>query len=338
MPLLWRILSLLALALCALLGGLLRAPMPLAAAQTSRSLKIEDFYLYPDDRTEKSSSDFSFPDERRINAVVRVSAEGFKGEENLTVFLVIFDSKEKVLDKKKARFKLPAGRHDLVLNDILLTDEAMGEQDLSCKVEVTLKGALPAHEERAFTVSGPEPPRVEIRDLLIYNPSLGRQSSTFDPGDNFEFEASIEIADNPARMAPTLIIYAAMDEDFYDTDPHEGYQPFNEQWDRLKLSTAKDGGVEGLYKVKASGRVPRFYAQPYETHHDLRIYAIIDWGVPEPGKISDQAIEDYAEAEIVDFYPGEARSSQELQDRLVELNRAYTWEVKRVRGDLPGED
>ncbi len=327
--------TLLAASACLLLllpGGSARA------AETSRSLKILDFYLYPDDRTERSMTDFSYPDEKEINAVIQVKAGGFKGEENITVLLVIFDDDDNALEKHKVRFKLPVGTHDLVLNDIMATGETMAQKQLHCKVEVTLKGALPQKDEQSFSVSGPEPPRVEIRDMLLYNPSLGKDSSTFDPGDSFMLELEIEIADNPARMAPTLVLYAVSEEDAYDSDPHETYQPFDDNWDRLKLSTAKDGGVEGLYRLRAEGHMPRFFSQPYDSHHDIRIYAFIDWGLPEPGHFSDQAVEDYASGEVFDFYPGESRSSQELRDRLVELNRAYTWDLSRIRGDLPGED
>ncbi|MCC7477160.1 hypothetical protein IT575_01770 [bacterium] len=323
------------LAAILLLGCL---PVPAAAAESSRSLEILDFYLYPDDRTEKRKTEFGYPDVREISAVVQVKAEGYKAEENLTVFLVIFDEDDKTVQKHKVRFKLPAGTHDLVLNDIMATSDSLAERRLSCKVEVTLKGSLPAKDELDFSVSGPELPRVEIRDMLLYNPALGRNSSTFDPGDSFILELEVEISDNPARMAPTLVLYAVSEEDAYDTDPHETYQPFNENWDRLKLSSAKDGGVEGLYRLTAEGRMPRFYAQPYDSAHEIRIYAIVDWGLPEPGRFSGQETEDYASGEVFDYYPGESRASQDLRDRLVELRRAYTWQLSRVRSALPDNE
>lgn len=311
---------------------------PVSAADTTRSLSIDELYLYPDDHTDEESTSFKWDEAEDINAVVRVTLGGFSKEAGLTLFCVIFDDEDKVVDKLKEHYDLTAGTHDLVLSDILKTAKVMGERQLSVKIEVQMKGVVPESQSLDFTVAGPDPPRVEIQDLQLYSATYGRNANTFEPGESFVLEATVEITENPGRLSPVLILYASMEEDSYESDPHESYQPYNDNWDRLKLATEKEGGIEGLYRIKATGRMPRFFSQPYENHHDVRIYAILDWGMSQPGKISDAASEDYASGEVYDNYPGDTRESRDQRDRLIELNRAYSWELKRIRGSLGDSD
>jgi hypothetical protein len=117
-----------------------------------------------------------------------------------------------------------------------------------------------------------------------------------------------------------------MEEDWHLIDPDMSYQPYEMHWDKRELEIS-----EGVCEVRARGRLPYFYAEPYRFAHDWRVYVIVDFG---PGAITS----DYEWAELWDHNSGSHRASEELADRLIELDRAYRWEVRRLRGERPDTD
>ena len=95
------------------------------------------------------------------------------------------------------------------------------------------------------------------------------------------------------------------------------------QWDSLPATVR-----EGVFKLTVHGYLPYFFAQPWDFAHYFRLYVFVDFG---PGARTS----DYLRDELVDYESGDHRQSDELADRLIELNRSYSWEVKRLRGGRP---
>jgi hypothetical protein len=327
----------LGLALCLatpLAGGLAAAAEPAAAPQsrpaaTTRSLVVEDFYLFADDDAATALTNFAWPEQRVVNAVIRVSIGGFEGEESVGVFLALSGPDEEVIAKHKGSQALPVGTHELVIPALCETLDFVGEEEYVVDIEVSLKGVLPHQAQLAFDGKGPDLPRIEIDDLELFAPGRGSGILSFEPGGSFSLDCTIEVSDNPAQLIPAVIAYAVVDEDMHETDPEEAYQQSDLNWDRLRLDSGRHGVPEGVFHLRLGGRLPRYFSEPFITDHDFRVYVIVDWGPAEPGKLSAAAVLEYVSGEIYDDSPGDESSSPDLVDRLIQIDRAYTWRLRR---------
>jgi len=301
-----------------------------AAQAQDRSLEITEFYVYPDNTASFNKLDgYRWPDVQELNALVRVMLGGFSGEERLDLFLAIQDADEPdgpVIGKSKLKFYLPAGEHDCVFPEIINTGDYFGERSYKLTVEAALKGVKPLYDEFYFSVTGPDPPAVDILDVDIFNPEVGANTGYYSPGDEFAVEALIEIEDNDSDIQPTIIFFAMMEEDAHLIDPELSYQPYDRHWASRPL-----GDTEGVFEIRAYGHLPYFFYDSYAFSHDFRVYAIVDFG---PGAVTS----DYARSELWDYNAGEQRYSEELIDRLIELDRGHLWSVRRMRGAKPESD
>lgn len=310
----------------ALLAALAISAAPALAQGTTRTLEVEQFYTYPGEGSDMNKLEgFVWPDVDELNALVHINAGGFSGEEKISFFLVVTDPErdDEVISKHKSNHYLPAGSHDIVFPGFMRTGDYFGERVFDLRVEADMDGVAPQQARTSFALEGPDPPEVDILDILIYNPEGGREVHSFEPGGQFAVEVTVEIEDNPAGASPTVVLMAVMEDDIYVTDPELDTQAYTEHWDAKKLSYG-----EGVIRVRAEGFLPLFYAEPFRFHHDFRVYAIVDFG---PGATTT----DYASAEVIDFDTGDHRRSEEVRPRLVELERAYKWEADRLRGDRP---
>jgi len=300
------------------------------AGAQDRSLAVNDFYVYPDDGVAFNKlGGYRWPDVKELNALVRVELGGFDGEERLDMFLAIQDADDPdgpVIGKSKLKFYLPAGEHDCVFPEIINTGDYFGDRSYKLTVEASLKGVQPVYDEFYFDVTGPDPPEVDILDINIYNPATGADTGYFSPGDEFAVEAVIEIEDNDSDIQPTIVLFAMMEEDAHLIDPELSYQPDTRHWASRPL-----GDTEGVFEIRANGHLPYFFYDAYAFSHDFRVYAIVDFG---PGAVTS----DYARSELWDYGAGEQRYSDDIIDRLIELDRGHLWSVRRMRGGKPDTD
>ena len=308
-----------------LAGGLLAAAALQAAPAKAvdRHITVRDFYIYPADSNFNKLAGFSWPEVKELNALVRLDVGGYRGEEKIDLFMVVFDEEGEVLSKHRGKHFLPAGEHELLFERFISTGDVFGDREFTVKLEAALKGCQPEQAETSFDMTGPDPPDVDILYLDIYNVQGGRRDKIFAPGDEFMVEAEFEIERNESSVAPRLMLYGAMEEDAYLIDPELEYQPYETQWDALQGEYRA-----GVYRLTASGRLPYYFAEPYATRHPFRLYLVVDFG-------REARTVDYARGVLDDYYSGEQRGNEDVAQRLIELNRSYTWELKRLRGARP---
>jgi len=301
----------------------------LAQAQTF-SLAITDLDVYPDNSPNFNKlGGFSWPDVKELNALVRVELDGFRGEQRVDIFLAVQDSDdpdEPVISKHKLKFYLPAGEHDCVFPQFISTGDYFGERNFMLTVEASMKGVKPVYDELGFSLTGPDAPNVDIISVDISNPAPAGDAGYFSPGDEFEVNALIEVEDNDSYIEPTIILFAMMEEDAHLIDPELNYQPYDAHWSSRPL-----GDTEGVFEIRARGHLPYFFYDAYNFSHDFRVYVIVDFG---PGEVTS----DYARSELWDYDAGEERYSDDLVDRLIELNRSHLWSMRRLRGGRPDDE
>lgn len=295
----------------------------LCSAAQKPGLELSDFYFSPAGQSGTRQTDYAYPADGAIDGVAILQADGFSGELKLDLYLVVFDSDEQVVAKQRLKESVKAGSYTFVFPAILDARQSFGERSLSGKLQAALKGGGTDSAECSLSLSGPDPPEVDFLDLQLYNPAYGKDSTDFGPGDIFVFEALFDIRNNPGQVAPRVMVYAMTEEDSFQVDPELEYQPYDLQWDVLQC-----GQAAGEFRLRAAGRMPRFYAEPWEHRHPVRVYILVNF----PGA---KARSDYTRAEVFDAYPGENRRSDDLQQRLVELDRAYKWELRRVKPEPP---
>jgi hypothetical protein len=297
---------------------------PLAARAEVPHCTITEFYVYPAESPEFNKlAGFTWPQVNQLNALVRVDVGGYSGEQKVDLFLVVFDENDQIVSKHKGKHFLAAGTHDLLFTDFISTASVFGEHNFMAKVEASLKGCEPVQREHSYSITGPDPPDVEILDISVFSPLRGRADQQFFPGDEFRVEAEVEVSNNASDVAPKLILYGMLEEDSYTVDPTYEYQPYELQWDSLTAD-----GQNGVWRIAANGHLPLYFAQPYDFRHPFRIYMIVDFG-------GQARTIDYERAELLDYDSGEQRKSDEVTDRLIELDRSYSWEVRQMRGEKP---
>lgn len=301
-----------------------------SARADAPSIEITDFYFYPAAQQKAvAQSDFNWPEDGEINAVLEFETAGYARSAKVELFLVIFDAErddedhERVFAKTKGKYNLKAGPQRIVFDRVLDVKSVFGERHFTAKVEAALKGAATAREETEISIYGPDPPDVDILDLELYSSAGGRGDERFAPGAAFTFEATIEIGANESKVAPQVLIYAAMEEDSYLIDPELEYQPYSEHWD-VTVTPQYDGE----FRLRARGSLPSYFAEPYEVHHPFRVYLYVNFG-------SGYKTSDYARGEVYDPRPGDNRSNDDLAARTILLSRGYTWDIKRIRPALP---
>lgn len=297
-----------------------------AAQAADRSIEISDFYVYPDDNHNFNKlGGYTWPDVTELNALVEVKLAGFRSEQKLDVFLVVYDEDEQVLFKKKAKHYLPVGEHDIVFARFIDTAEFFGKRSFEMEVEVSMKGVKPQKAHTGFSLEGPDEPDVDILELELYPLEGGRFDTRFRPGGGFVFEAQIEIEDNESEVVPTITVYCTMEEDSFMIGPDFEYQEYYEQWDSR-------GGFSGngLFRLKASGFLPYFFEETWQYEHPFRVYLTVDYGF-------GVETQDYARATIYDLDSGDHRYAEDVADRLIRLDRANGWIIRRIRGGKPGQ-
>jgi hypothetical protein len=304
-----------AAALCVAAAG---TAAPARAADAT--LELLDFYAFPENAGQMNKLEgYAWPAVQRLSALVRVRTAGYEGERDVEVFFVVRDERQTVVDKIKQKHPLPAGTHDLVVPDFIRTEEYFGRHTVELELELTMDGAGIRRGYSSVDFSGPDPPPVEIHRIRVYNPEGGYRDTYFEPGDTFMVEATIEIGPNPSGLHPEVTIYAVMDEDAWESSPDGEYETYYKQWD-----SAESDYATGQFRLRATGWLPHFFAEPWDYYHPFKIYLIVSFG---PGA----EYGDYAQAELFDAVGGDVRQTDDLEQRLIEIAPGYNWEFRRGR-------
>ena len=292
---------------------------PAVGRAADRRIEITNFYVYPDDiHNFNKLGGYVWPDVTELNALVEVQLAGFRGEQKLNVFLVVYGEDEQVIYKEKAKHYLPVGEHDVVFARFIDTAAFFGERWFEMEVELSMKGVKPVKAHTGFSLEGPDEPDVDILELELYRLDGGRFDTRFRPGGGFIFEAQIEIEDNESEVEPSVTIYCAMEEDSFNIGPEFENQQYYEQWDSRVFFVGN-----GRFLVVARGFLPYLFEETWQYEHPFRVYITLDYG---------HGVEttDYVRATIYDLNYGDHRYAEDAADRLIRLDRASSWTFRRL--------
>jgi hypothetical protein len=226
------------------------------------------------------------------------------------------DAEGKTIGKLKEKFELSGGEQEVVIANVLDTVSVFGTHECKVKLELEAKGLEQIKLAVNFLVSGPPLPTIEIGELSLFNPQAN-SADFYAAGDEFIIEGEFSVSGNESGRAPRLILYALMEDDSFLLDPFYESQSYNNHWDSRTIEQA-----EGTTSFRARGRLPYYFAEPLEYRHPFRVYAIVSFGA------AAQEFK-FISAELNDGDYGEARRSEDVAERLIEMDRSVNWEVRR---------
>jgi hypothetical protein len=271
---------------------------------------------------------FKWPGPLQLSAQLSFTLGGYSGARQVELFAVLFEERPGVakrdqqpLTKLRGRHELAAGPQRLAFPELWRTDEAAGRRRYRLELEAGVKGGKAVNLVQYFVVDGPPPPQVEIISLDSWNPASARQDAYWQPGDTVQLNLLFELSGNQARRGPNLVVYAVMEEDRYLMGLEEApgaWQPA-QNWDALALPPE-----DGVYQCVLQARLPAYFGEPWDSQHPFTVHVALDSGAGRP-------VAAKAEGTLVDYQPGEERREPDLEPRLIRLDSAQRWDIRRIR-------
>jgi hypothetical protein len=311
--------------------------LPLAtAAQTKPTLEALQVQVLADGQAASQFAlggepRFDWPASQQLSAELSFRLAGFSDLRQVEVFAVLFNDRpgqrskfEAPLVKLRGRHELGAGEQRIAFPELWHCAELPGLRRFRLEVEVALKGAKPLKSSQQFVVEGPALPELEIISFDSWNPGDSRAAAFWQPGELVQLNLLLELRGSQARRGPNLVIYAIMDEDRYlmgvEDEPGSWREARN--WDVRRLPSE-----DGVYQCILQARLPQVFGEPWSSNHPFTIHAVLDSGAGTPVAAKTQG-------SLVDYRPGEARREPELDFRLIELDPATRWDLRRIRAGV----
>jgi hypothetical protein len=85
---------------------------------------------------------------------------------------------------------------------------------------------------------------------------------------------------------------------------------------------------EGTRRIVLRGSQPQYFADPWQNHHPLHVYAIVDFG-------SGERTVKTVDSEVFDYTPGEPRKSDDPARRLISISRSVSWDISEPDNTAP---
>jgi hypothetical protein len=290
-------------------SALVTAADPAAAANTKSALE----------------SRFVWPDDGQLAAIVNLKLDGYDGPRHLDLHAALFEDKgqdsrdEHPLAKLEGEYELAPGAHRVAFPKLWHTAELCGERRYRLELEVALDGADEAKAVLYFTCTGPPPPEVKLLTFEVTNPALDvNQAQLWQPGQRVLVNAIFSMAGNQARQGPQLALFALVDEDRREVGADTADRYAGLCWDMRQLPPE-----DGTYQLVVRGALPVYFADEHNSQHPFSFELALDCGAGKPLRATGAGT-------ITDYQPGEVRRSRDVEQRLIRIDRARQWDLRRI--------
>lgn len=304
------------------------AAAPYEGPPTIQILQLE---AYPAETSaNKLGGAYAYPEVRFVNARLRVRLIGFSDARKLSVFLTTSEG-SRVYEKKKLKQKLIAGTFELDFPEVLDLKDVFGEHRMKLYVELALSGAHDVKKEVFFKVKGRELPQVRVLAFRIF-PGLGPypEEASFVPGNGFVGELVFRVSQPGEKKEMERVRIRLLglmdDEEGFDIDPEERYQPYDTYWDEMTGPRHP-----GTYILTFRGYFPRYFYESGAFRHPFTFHVYFR-ALDE--MVAHVAFRDY----LIDRDPGEWRETDEEVLRTIQLDRARRWRLRPLPRDYRMEE
>jgi len=290
--------------------------VPAQAADSSISLT--SFYAY-DVGTGKQSgrTNFTWPEQAAIGALVRFETSGYEKRKTAEVFYSLTDRRGETLEKHTAELSVHAGEHEYVLPLRIELERLFGADRYKLHVEAKLAGANRVSDEVELVLTGPPLPTVNVADLRLVDPDSGEVLDKLAPRQQFRILGTIAVQGNTTKRLPLLTVWGLMNKDELLVE-HWTAPPFcDTYWDRYQLELPN-----GKWRFAIDGRMPEHFvqnaveSQPFEFTFTTAF-------------TSGAYLVETLAGTVLASGTG-TQVSSDLDDRLIELERNWHWEVERM--------
>ena len=296
------------------------------AAAADRALELKELEAYPLAHgvdAHQRSFEAEIADELGLYALIRITGLEERREENLDLYLVLFDGEDdehrRPLLKQKRSERYGNGEFVLEFTDFIDADSWLGDHEFTAILEASLNGAKTVRMERDFSVSGPSMPNVSFENFAVFSYEDGPDYDQLTPGEEFVIDITVRVEENDTGLDPRLRLYAVMEDDLWFIDPEEIHITPAPNWSEAWLR-----GGAGEWRVLARGRMPLHFEHPYDYYHDYRIYAYVGFGENQQREM------DYLRMTLTDSDNGELRESDDISDRMILVGNAGQWNIRQT--------
>ncbi|MBN2082814.1 hypothetical protein JW859_11505 [bacterium] len=299
-----------------LIGALCLLAVPARAADSTISLI--SFYAYDVEAGKQAGrTNFTWPDQAIIGALVRFETTGYDKRKTAEVFYSLTDRRGETLEKHTAELSVHAGEHEYVLPLRIELGRLFGADRYKLHVEAKLAGANRVSDEVELVLTGPPLPEVTVADLRLVDPDSGDVLDKLLPRQSFRILGTVAVRGNTTKRLPVLTVWGLMSKDELTvadwTEP-----PFcDTYWDRYQLDRPN-----GKWRFAIDGRMPEDFvqnaveSQPFEFTFTTAF---------TPGAYLVETLS----GTVLASGTG-TQVSSDLDDRLIELERNWYWEVERM--------
>jgi hypothetical protein len=268
---------------------------------------------------------FAWPDDQQLAAVVNLKLDGYTGLRKLSLHAALFEDQgrdshnEHPLVKLDGEYELASGAQRVAFPKLWHTAELCGMRRYRLELEVALEGADEAKALLHFVCTGPPPPTLKLHSFEVMNPALEvNQTQLWQPGQRALVNAIFSIEGGQARRGPQLALFALFDEDKRDVHAENAERYAGLCWDTRELPPE-----DGTYQLTLRAALPTYFASEASTQHPFSFELALDYGVGKPLRAT-------AVGSVTDYQPGAQRRSREVEERLIRIDRAQQWDLRRI--------
>lgn len=289
-----------------------------AALAQEPAIRILETYTFdPTEGKQHPRTEFNWPRQVRLSALVRFATEGYERRKTVELFLVLTDRNGDVMHKHTRELTLHAGEHEYVLPYVANIGELYRTERFSLEVEAKLAGANRDTDQVEAVVNGPKMPEVMIQDLRLLDPTTYEVLTAMAPGQQFLVQGTVTVRGNTTPRLPTLVVWGLMTKDELVAD-HWNDMPYADcYWDQAQLDDPN-----GRWQFSLAGQMPDRFIQNVVESQPFELTFTVAF-------IADAAVAEQLSGTVLASGSGEL-VSKSLDERLITLERNWHWEVAQI--------
>ncbi|GEM_PF-2557784 len=296
---------------------LLLASVSAALAQEPAIRILETFTFDPTEGKQHPRTEFNWPQQVRLSALVRFVTEGYERRKTVELFLVLSDRNGDIVHKHSRELTLNAGEHEYLLPYVANIGELYGADRFTFDVEAKLVGANREADQVEAVINGPAMPEVVIQDLRLVDPATHDVLTALAPGQQFLAQGLVKVRGNTTPRLPMLVVWGLMSKDELVVERWDDMPYSDCYWDQAQLDEPN-----GWWEFSLVGRMPERFIQSIVESQPFELVFTVAF-------VADAAVAEQLNGTVLASGSGDL-VSKSLDERLITLERNWHWEVAQV--------
>ncbi|MCB1215875.1 hypothetical protein KDL44_00665 [bacterium] len=289
------------------------------AQNADPAVDLLEFYAFDSTAGKQlKRENFSWPSQRRVNALVRYETKNYSKRKTAQIFLTLKDRNGNDLFRDNQEFTIHSGEHEYVFPLDFDMRRMYLEERFRLDLEIKLTGGNKIASQIEIVVNGPVMPTVNISGLKLVDPVTLKPLEKVVPGQTVRLVGNLNVTGNTTDIVPTMMVWGRMSNEELEIEPWED-APFSDVYRDSATMTSPNGswnfGINAEMPQKF--RQNQASSQPYE----FKIVVYFTRQAVRTTEISGTISESATGSNVGD----------DLDDRLIRLERNWHWEVRPQR-------